>query len=715
MKHTAPTTDHNSAAFHSLTPLICPRSVAIIGASADPTRIGGRPIAYMLKNQFQGQIYPVNPNRETVQGLPAYAAIADLPDNIDLAVIAVAADLVLPSVKALGAKGVKALIVFSSGFSEVGLDGVERQRAIVAEAAYWGMRLLGPNSLGVFNANIGLYCNFASGLENTTPLPGRIGIATQSGAYGAHLYGVATARGMGTPICVATGNEADISLAEVIGWMAASPDVDVIMAYAESINDVATFITALSLAHQARKPIILQKVGNSVLGQQAALTHTASLTGDDELLDTLLRDYAVLRVSSSEQLIDFAYAASQGIFPVDNSLGMVTISGGAGIMVSDAAEALGLPMPPMPADAQAKLKAAISFCSPLNPVDCTAHVLNDLSLVGYFTETMAAAGGYQSLLAYFSQSGTVPSVQPQMLAEFKKIKGLFPDRLFVMTLLSPHKYGQAYDDIGMLVFEDTHRAVAAIAAMGQLGMAFARPLRPQPDRMPPYLPSHDVTEAEAQTVLSAAGLTFAATVLCPDVSSAVQAAEAIGYPVVLKIASADIMHKSDVGGVVVNIGDAVAMRVAYTQIMANVAMAQPLANLAGVLVARYVTTGVACFMGSQHHVDYGPMVTFGLGGIFVEVLKDVVCRRCPVSPAEAMTMIHSIQGAPLLQGVRGGAAADLTALAEQLSRLSYFAYHAGSAVQAVDLNPVLARPDGAVAVDAVLQLNHAHKEAEHGH
>lgn len=692
--------------FASLTPLLQPRSVAVVGASADATRIGGRPVSYMLRGEFQGRVMPVNPKRSEIQGLPAYASIDDLPEAPDASVVAVPAAHVVDTVDALGRRGGRSAIIFSSGFSEVGAQGEALQQQLLATARRHGMRLLGPNTAGAFNSTIGFFGSFMSGLERGFPLPGRIGIASQSGAYGAHLLGLARARGLGTPICAATGNECDVTLGEAIGWMVENPDIDVVMAYAEAVRDVDSFIAALEAAHAARKPVILQKVGRSALGQKAAMSHTAALAGDDRVFDAMLADYAVIRVESSAELLDVAYTATRRIYPANNSLGMLTISGGAGIIVSDLAEQLDVPMPPMPEPAQADLKAAVPFCSPINPVDCTAQVLNDLTLAGTFGERMVSDGGYASVLAFFSQAGTVPSVAPKLCAELKKVKDAHPDRLFVMSLIGEPEQNRPYEDAGFVLMEDPTDAVKVIKAMGQLGDAFARPLPRREAVSPVTLPEATPGEAEAKQLLAAHGIPAVPEKVLGSAEEAAAYAEQIGFPVVMKIASADIVHKSEIGGVLLNVADEDSVREGFQTLLGNAERHVPEAKLDGVLVARQIVGGVECFMGIQRDPQFGPVAVFGLGGIFVEVLKDVAFRRCPFDREEARDLILSIKGAPLLQGARGRAPVDLDALSEVLANLSRFAVGAGKRLDSIDINPVFAMPEGqgAFAADAVIQL-----------
>jgi len=696
--------DHTAGRFASLTALLQPRSIAVVGASSDRTRIGGRPIAY-TKQHFQGRLMPVNPNRQEVQGIAAFDCVAALPEAPDTAIVAVPAAQVLDTVRALGERGARSLLVFSSGFSEVGAAGVALQEALVAEVRRWGMRLIGPNTAGVFNANLGYYGTFASGLERGLPLPGRVGIASQSGAYAAHMLGLACARGLGTPLMVSTGNEGDVTLGESIGWLVENPDIDVVMAYAEAIRDVDSFLAALETAHRARKPVILQKVGRSLLGQQAALSHTASLAGDDKVFDAVLGDYAVIRAGNCAELLDLAYLAIRRIFPVGNSLGMVTISGGAGIIVSDAAEDAGLPMPPMPAEAQARLKELVPFCSPVNPVDFTAHVLNDLPLAGRFTESLVRDGGYAAVLAFFSQAGSAPSIAPRLCEALKAVKVQYPDRLFVISLIGSVEERQPYEEAGFAVFEEPTQAVAAIAAMGRLGEAFARPLSQRSALAPIDLPPTALGEAQAKVLLGEFGIPAVSERVLDDPDEAARYASEIGFPVVLKIASPDILHKSEIGGVLLDVADAAAVHAGFAELLRRARTAMPQARLDGVLVARQIT-GVECFMGIQRDPLFGPVAAFGLGGIFVEVLKDVVFRRCPCDADEARELILSIKGAPLLQGARGRPPVDVEALAQMLARLSEFACRAGSRLRSIDLNPVFALPvgQGAFAVDAVIEI-----------
>lgn len=688
--------------------LFNPRSVAVIGASDDYARIGGRPISYMIERGFAGTILPVNPNRATVQGLAAYASVADLPETPDLAIIAVPQEAAVQAVEALAARGTSVAILFTAGFAEVDEAGRRAQDRMVAAARDRGMRLLGPNCLGMFNTSTGFYGTFSAVLEMGFPKRGSIGIASQSGAYGTHLVCAAREMGLGIAAAVMTGNEADITIGEVIGEMVENPEIEVIAVYSEGLSEAGTLLRALEAARAARKPVVMMKVGRSALGAAAAQSHTASIAGDDAVVDAVLAEFGVARARTSEEMLDIAALATRRVYPVANSLGVFTISGGAGVLISDAADAVGLPMPEMPAPAQERLKAILPYATPRNPVDCTAQFLKDMSLVGQFAEALVEEGGYSSILGFLSYTGAVPSIAARLREQLNGVRAKHPDRLYVLSLLTPPEIRAQYESDGFTVFADPSRAVTAIDAMGRFGASFAAPPRAAPPEVPAIaLPALAPSEAEAKRLLSRAGIDCAPEAVCTTADEAVVAAEELGLPVVMKILSPDIVHKSEIGGVLVGVTDTGAVRAGFATLIERAERGAPRARIEGVLVARQLTGGVECIMGIHRDPVFGPVAMFGLGGIFVEILKDTVLRRCPFGEDVAEEMIRSIRGAPLLLGARGRPPADIAALARMLSRLSVFAHQAGPQLAAIDLNPVFAMPagEGAFAADAVIELN----------
>jgi acyl-CoA synthetase (NDP forming) len=696
MKHVTPSA--------GLDALFRPLSVAILGASDDPTRISGRPLRYLLEGGFKGGIYPVNPNRETVQGVKAYKSLADVPAVPDVALLAVPASLTEQAVRDCIAKGVKGAVIFSAGYAESGEEGLEVQKRIADIARAGGLRLLGPNCLGIFNPQIGFFGTFTQSLDREMPGPGPLGIISQSGAYGSHIAYLARKRGIGINYWITTGNEADIDVAESLEWMAVQPDIKVIMAYVEGVRDGPRFRNALELARQNRKPVVMMKVGRSEIGAKAASSHTASLAGADAIYDAVFAQYGVHRATTTEEQIDVAYACARGVFPKSNKLGVVTLSGGAGVLISDAAERHGLDVAPMPATAQKKLKDLLPFASVENPVDTTAQALNDMNLLARNIEVILEEGGYDAVIGFFSSVPNTRTLSGPLRDAMAKGCARFPDRLIALSMIGDPDVVAAYEASGFLVFEDSDRAVAALAALVGFSKAFDRS-DDTPDIQPAAsIGTEALSESAAKVLLGAAGIPFLDERVASSAAQAGAEADAIGYPVALKIVSPDIEHKTEIGGVLVGVADRAGVEAGFETLIARAAEYRPDARIEGVLVAPMARKGVETIIGVSRDPVFGPAVMFGIGGVHVEVLKDVVFRLAPFGRAEAVRMIDQIRGRALLSGVRGSAPADVDALADLLVRISEFAAAHHDDIETIDLNPVvvLAAGEGVVALDALV-------------
>lgn len=690
----------------SLTALLEPASFAIIGASNDPTRIGGRPLHYTKDAGFAGPIYPINPNRDTVQGLESFASIADVPGPVDTAVIAVPAARVVETTGACAAAGVKAVVIFSAGFAELGDDGRLAQMALGDISRSTGMRIIGPNCLGVYNAQHGFFGTFTSTFEAGRPQTGRVGVVSQSGAYGAHLSLIATMRGIGIRFWVTTGNECDVDVAETIGWLANHPDVSVIVAYAEGIRDRDRLFASLALAHERGKPVIFQKVGRTEIGAAAVRSHTASLAGSDAVYEGVFRQFGVYRATSTEEMLDIAYAASFGIFPASRRVGLMSISGGVGVQMADEAVQRGLDVTPMSDAAQTRLKAALPFASPRNPVDITAHAFNDPGLVGTNLDVMLAEGTYDSIIAFFTYVAAAQGMVGPISESLRAAKAAHPQCLLVLSIVGPREVVGRYEEAGCPVFEDPTRAVRAVDALSGFREAFGRTLSDMatPGQPASRLPPAPISEAVAKALFADAGVSTVDERVCATAAEAVAAASTLGYPVALKVASPEIPHKTDIGGVMLGLDSADEVTDAFAATTGRASMAHPDARLDGVLVSRMVSGGVETIMGIQQDPTFGPVVMFGLGGIFVEVLKDVAFRVAPFDEQEAHRMMRELRGFPVLEGVRGRPRGDLDATAAALAALSRFAATHRDSLQSAELNPVLVLPEGQglVALDALI-------------
>lgn len=685
---------------HPLDALFRPASVAIIGASSDANRIGGRPVRFS-KYAFKGAILPINPNQKEIQGLPAFASIRDVPGRVDQAIIAVPAKAAVQAVDDCIAKGVKAIVMFSSGFAETGTEGRATQIELARRCAAGGVKLLGPNSLGMFNVEAGLYSTFSSYFDPAWPRLGPVGIVSQSGAFGTYFLALAIERGLGFSHFAATGNEADIDVAECVEWLADDPATGVIMIYLEGCRDGARLRLALARAAANRKPVIAMKVGVSDQGIAAVASHTGTLVGSDAVFDAVFRDNNVHRARTLDELVDVAYACSGGVFPKSPRVGVVTISGGVGIQMADAAADLGLELPRMPDTAQQKVLAMVPFAGPANPVDATAQVINDWSMFTTILGIVAEEGNVDSVISFLAHTGTSPGVMAKLQPALQEVRARFPDRVFMLCARLPRDMADEFFGIGFLTFEDPTRAMAAVAALAKLAKGYAKPRsKHQELKISPPVPAGPINEAEAKRILSEAGVRFAPERIARTRDEAVAAAKDVGFPVVLKILSADIAHKSEAGGVVLGLRNVDEVAAAHDTMMATVGKRAPNARIEGVLVARMIE-GVETVIGVKRDAVFGPVVMFGLGGVYVEVLKDVTLRLAPVDRAAALEMIRDIKGFPLLAGARGRPPADLDALADALVAMSRFGT-THPEVASVEINPFIAMPKGGVAVDALI-------------
>ena len=492
----------------SLAALLSPRSVAVIGASDNPSRIGGRPIQYMRLAGFEGAIYPVNPRHTHVQGIRAYPDIASVDGDVDLAIVAVPARIVPETLEACANRRVTSAVVFSAGFAETDAEGQAAQARIAVTARERGIRVLGPNCLGLYNSAIGFFGTFSTTLEDRLPQPGPIGIVSQSGAYGSHLSLLAAQRGMGVRYWVTTGNESDISVPEVIDWYADCPDVSVIVAYSEGLTDASALLRALDKARAHHKPVIFMKVGTTEVGAEAVRSHTASLAGSDEIYDAVLRQFGAYRAHSTEEMLDVTYAASFGVFPRSRRVALMSISGGVGVQMADAAVKAGLDVAPMTDKAQATLKRRLPFAAPRNPIDITAQAFNSTELVSSNLELILDDGRYDSVIAFFTYVASSRSMVEPILEALRAAKRRHPDCVLVLSIVGPAEVVRQYEEVGCPVFEDPTRAVRAVAALVSLRESFGRQVRTQRggSGSHPPLPAGPLSDDVARRMLARAGL-----------------------------------------------------------------------------------------------------------------------------------------------------------------------------------------------------------------
>lgn len=688
---------------HQLDCLFRPQSIAVIGASSDPKKIGGRPLAYMLRSGFSQPIYPINPKQAEVQGLPAYPSLAAIGQPVDQVIVAVSSAHVAAAVDEALAQQARSILVFSSGFADVGAEGLQQQEALAQRCKAAGVPLLGPNCMGVFSAPSGMYATFMTALEHELFEAGQVGIASQSGAIGSYLYGMAGDRGLRFSHFVATGNESDIDVADCIEWLAQDPGTKVVMAYLEGCRNGARLRQALRVARQHRKPVIVMKVGRSEQGAAAAASHTGSLAGADTVYDAILAESGAWRANTLEEMVDLAYACSIAPLPKGNRLGMVTPSGGAGVISADAASQSGLVLPELPAHLQEAIRAIVPFSSPINPVDTTAQTIADRSMFTRILEHVVAWDGCDMVLSFNASVGRSEAEFAKIRDAYFALRQAYPERVIAMSMRARPEVVAQLQQHGILYFADPAQATTILGAMAQLARNLAQV--PEPAVAIPAqtsLPPGELDEAVARNLLESHGIPFAPQIVATSAAQAAKAAQTLGFPVVMKVLSADIAHKSDVGGVVLNLGDSEQVHSAWHSMMERVRSRAPQARIDGALLSPMVSGGVETVMGVVRDPVFGPMLMFGLGGVFVEVFKDVVFRSAPVTLETAHSMIGAIKGLPLLQGARGRAAMDVDTLAKALVQLSVFATQHADSIDSVEINPFIALPQGGYAVDALI-------------
>jgi len=695
---------------HPLDPILNPRSIAVIGASSDPARIGGRPVHYSKTFGFAGPIYPVNPGRAEIQGLKAYASILDVPGPVDCAVIAVPAATVLQTLRDCASVGVRGVVMFSSGFAEVGGQGIGMQDEVVAFARSAGIRLLGPNCLGVANRAINWYGTFTDMTQS-----GRIteqtdtAIVSQSGAYGAHLLVAAKERGLTANYIVTTGNEGDVDVASVIDYYAGRDDVKTIVAYVEGVKDGARMRTALAKAQAARKPVIMMKVGQSETGARAAASHTASIAGEDRIYDALFAQYGVYRPRTTAEMVEIAYALQIGGLPAGDRVCLQTISGGAGILMADVAEASGLQVPLLSPELQAELKALIPQAGVANPVDFTANAVNKPETMVRNLELTFSRGGFDSHLLYIGVTIASPFMRETVLKILTDVREQFPTEHMMLCGFTDNEQQVACEAMGVPCFRDPSVMVHVAGVLAGFARHFDRLSRPDPDREPvvkadqmPLAPDSPSTEFAAKQVLQACGLLTPKEMIASTPAEAVAFAGTLEGPCVLKIASADIAHKTEIGGVLLGVDGAQAVEQGFATLIERATSARPDAHIDGVLVAESIPPGVEAVIGMTRDPVFGPVIMVGLGGIFVEVLKDVAFRLAPFGKEQARQMIDQLEGRAVFDGVRGAPPANLDALADALSRLSVFADKNQDKLDSIDVNPIVLTGNRAIAVDGLI-------------
>ena len=713
-----------------LTPLFRPKSVALIGASSDTRKYGYWTAKSLIDNKFTGQLYLISRTAaEDVLGYKPYANISDVPDPVDLAIVGIAPNHILPVLQECADKGVKAVIVVATGFGETGPEGKTLEQQMLDIAAKSGMRIMGPNCMGLFSAPVNLNASIID-LDK-----GHMGLVLQSGNFGIDINFNAKSRDLGYSGWATIGNQIDLRFADFVEYLGQDEATRVVLMYMEglrvsSVDDGRRFIEKARLT-ALKKPVAAIKIGRSEAGARAAASHTGSLAGSEKIFDAALNQAGVIRLNTPNELLDVGEAFSRCKTPKGNRIAILTDGGGHGVMATDTAEQFGLDAFVLSEATQNKLRAILKpHCPIRNPVDlagtpegdmwvfdrCAEVLLDDPEVDGLVI--VGLYGGYCDLSEEFRQlemdvakslaQRAVTSDKPMVMHSIYQAQR--PESL---TYLMKH---------GFPVYASIDAAMRAMGALVGFNTRQEK-IREELAAAPPRLPEDrhaavkaifdrvraqhriNLVETEAREVLRAYGFDLPPHMLAASADEAASLFTRLGADkVVMKIVSPDILHKTDAGGVILHVDSGDTARKAYEQLVDNALKYNGCADIFGVMLTPMLPAGVECIIGSSYDSTFGPTVMFGLGGIFVEVLKDVSFRVAPVNAPEAERMIREIKGFPLLTGVRGKAGTDIPALVDAVSKLSHMVAELQDVAE-VDLNPVFATENGIAVVDARIVLH----------
>jgi acetyltransferase len=694
----------------SIDRMLNPRSIAVVGASPKGG-YGGRLFNAILRAKDRVRVYPVNPNYPDIMGVKCYATVSELPEAPDLVGIVVPYDKVLDVLQESHQKGAASAVVISAGFAERGVEArLELQRRIGAFARESGLRMAGPNCLGLGNVKHDIWPTASS--RTLGGLTGPIGLVCQSGAtaFGPFLLRAVDA-GIGLSYIISTGNETDLEFADFARYLIDDPDTRVIAGFVEGFKNAAKVLAVAEMAAERGKPIVLIKIGRSESGARAARSHTAALTGEDALYDAVFEQYGIVRVQDYDDLLETAHLLAHQKKPLKRGIAVVSHSGGISSLTADMCGLAGLHLPPLSDKARDGINAVVKeFGWAANPADVTGfsrseqfpqimqHMLDEPD-VGTLVIASAGAGNQvdqvielrdrsEKNVAFFwtasrGDKGPLAKLKAANIPIFYT-----PAKLAggLKALLDYHEWRE-HELAGdkAQVPEPTQEQAQMIERLNALG-------RPT------------LSESESKQVLAAWGIPGTREIVAQSAEAAVEAAQRLGYPVVLKVDSPDIAHKTEAGVVRLGLGDADAVRHAYDEIMASAALHAPNAAIAGVLVQEMVTGAAEVIVGVSYDAQLGPMLLFGSGGVLVEVFGDVAHRHCPIDRADAHAMIAEVKGAKLLRGFRGRPAADVDTLAETLVRVSHLAVHLEGRLAELDINPLMVLPTGVKAADALVVL-----------
>lgn len=688
----------------TLSALLSPKSVAIVGASDNIHKIGGRPIHYMQQMGYAGTIYPVNPQRDSLQGLRSWPSLEALPEAPELAVIVVGGDAAVEAVAHCARLGVGAAIVIASGFGEAGEEGKRQQDEMVRIARAGHLRIVGPNSQGLANFGNGAIASFSTMFIEIPPQDGPVAVVSQSGGTAALVYGLLRHQGIGVRHVHATGNQADVTVSELALAVAQDPDVRLLLLYLETLTDPDVLAQAAAVAHQRGIPVVAVKSGRSQAGARAAASHTGAMANEDRAVDAFLARHGIWRVEDTHALARCAPLYLRGWRPTGRRLVVVSNSGASCVMATDTAETLGIGMAPLSSDTQAALAARLpGFAATANPVDVTAALLTNSGLFGDVLPVVGADPSADLVLLDIPVAGMGYDVP-----RFARDAARFADEAGKPIAVAAWQESVAGEFRAVNVPTFFH-AADALAAFDQftahqqlLRDLAGEPLMPAIGKAATTSPSHTLSEAVSLARLGSAGVPVVEHYLCQTADEAVAAWRRIGAPVAVKASSPAVPHKSEHGLVALHCNDRDTIVEAFMRQTHTLdAMGAP---CEGVIVARMTRGQRECMVGAHWDPVFGAVLLVGDGGKYVETVRDTAVLLAPASPAQIERAVRRLRMAPLLDGVRGDPPLDVAALCALAAKVGDLVHRARGDIRAVDLNPVMLDATGAVVVDGLMEV-----------
>lgn len=690
--------------------LLCARSIVIIGASADPTRLGGMPIQSLLDGGFPPEkILLVNPRYPQISGLPCHASVRELPWVPELAVLAISRDSALPVLRDCHAVGIGAAVLFASGFAEEHSSAGDRARQELIELARdTGMLISGPNCLGFANFHDRLFATFMKNMTVRSE-PGSVAVLAQSGNMAGLLRSLGIDAGLRFSFVINTGNEDCLDFTDYLAHLAEDPRVDKVLGYVEQIRDGARFMQVAHRMRELGKPLFLLKAGTSLKGAEAAASHTAAMAGNAQAYTEAFRQLGIQTATDPIRLVDLARLALQGP-PLGKRVCIVSVSGAGGALVADHLSRFDVDIPTLSDTTQARLRSLIpSYGMVSNPIDLTGQVTNDRESIAAVIDAIAGDSEIDAVV-YYLTGPAVAAAAPHIVGLFGHNRQL---TVIVDTAVAPSH--APLEAAGVPVFTDMNRATTAVAAWLQTQDSASARWTPQPptacgiaahSMLPRLQQGRLLTEVEVKTLLRDAGLPMVTEQVATTADQAAAMALQCGWPVAMKILSRDLPHKTEAGGVRLDIGNVDQARRAFDDIVSAVRHASPHALVDGVVVQPMIGNAQPMLVGLVRDSVFGWMMTVGLGGVMAELHADVAHRLLPLCLDEALGMLRELRSLPLLTGYRGSAPADVAALAAFMVDLAEFVMRHGSNLDELEINPVLVRPagKGVIAVDALARL-----------